>query len=87
MPTKKTTEPTDWGARGPNDEPPNVRLAAEAEPKTYYRTGSVEYALPATADGEPDAALQRAGFWHAYAHRLVALAPGYLLIVPKGVKP
>lgn len=102
MPRRKATErpdgrPTDWGPRGPNDEPPNLRLARTKAgsadrflhspdddewfpAREYLRGDGVQYDLPVLENGQPDGALQRAGFWSPYAHRIARLSTNYVLI-------
>jgi hypothetical protein len=99
--TNVTEQPTppkrDWGARGPNGEPPNLRLAhtivgsqeraihGECYPAlAEIRTSGVRYDLPTLEGGEPDKELQAAGFFHAYAHRIVRVSPHYKFIESKG---
>jgi hypothetical protein len=80
-----------WGATGPDGEPPNIRLRHTPEDsydrqmlgewypaRTDVKQG-VRYLLPTNADGTPDEALQRAGFYHPDAHRIVRFAD-YALI-------
>ena len=97
MPPKQTgTRPaTDWAPEGPNGER-NLRLAHTAPgsperaihgewyPAIAHVRGSVEYTFPTLSDGTPDEALQRAGFFHVYPHRVIRLIPHFVAIKEKG---
>ena len=94
-PEPQTDVSREWGATGPNGEPPNVRLAhtpagslermihsndhGEWWPAREYVKNGRRLELPVLEDGTADVDLQRAGFWHAYAHRIVR-SPEYVAI-------
>jgi hypothetical protein len=94
-PEDRSITSDEWGATGPNGEPPNMRLRHTPEgsferqihnrdhgewfPARAWVKNGVKYLLPTKDDGTPDTDLQRAGFWHKDAHRIVRFAD-YALI-------
>jgi hypothetical protein len=94
-PEDRSITSDEWGAVGPNGEPPNMRLRHTPEgsfdrqmhsrdhgdyyPARRWVKNGVKYLLPTKEDGTPDVELQRAGFWSRDAHRITTFAD-YALI-------
>lgn len=87
---------THWAAKGPNGEQNIVlarTVAGSFEQKIHgdrypalatWNPGGVDFALPVLEDGTPDVKLQEKGFYHEYAHRIIATCPHYKEFRPKG---